>query len=239
MTALIWGPKGTLKSSYLLRRGFAIYGDWDKVLAHVVVEPMEFVKLIQAAREANVRIPWLGWDDLNAHLPRTLYFTSRSLYQSMKRNWDLLRPVFSVFMASCVRKTSVIGFILDDMDTEVLTSKRRAEKGPDGTFNIARDVNVRVRRWVAYHNPYNRTKINEESIPVDEIPYRIDEVPTDVFRKYWAKRLAVTDQGIEDMAKAMAELVERYAEPGKPANPRPPTPRALRSNQLLVREGEI
>jgi hypothetical protein len=239
MTALIWGPKGSLKSSYLLRRGFAVYGDWDKVLAHTVVEPLEFIQLIKRAKEEKVRLPFVGWDDLNAHLPRTLYFTSRSLYQSMKRNWDLLRPVFSVFMASCVRKTSVIGFILDDMDTEVVATKRRAEKGEDGTFNIAREVNVKVRRWVAYHNPYNRLKINEESIPVDEGPYHMDEVPSDVFKRYWAKRLKVTDQGIEDMAVAMQELVDRYVDVGK-AKERPyRTPKGLKNNLLSIEEGEV
>lgn len=242
MTCLIWGPKGTLKSSFLLSRAFAIYRDWDRVLEHVVVEPPEFIGLIKKAREEKVRIPFVAWDDLNAHLPRTLYFTSRSLYQSMKRNWDLLRPAFSVFMASCVRKTDVISFIIGDCDTEVVTTKRRAEKGPDGTFTIAKEVNVKVRRWVAYHHPFNRLKVNEESILVDEFPYHMDAVPLDVFKKYWAKRLKVTDKGVEDMAKSMEELVARYElAGGKEARGRQQyrTPRGLRSAPLPIEEGDV
>ncbi len=225
MTCIIWGSKGSLKSSFLLSRGYAIYKDWDRVLEHIVVEPPEFIKLIKRSREEKIRIPWIGWDDINAHLPRTLYFTSRSLYQSMKRNWDLLRPAFSVFMCSCVRKTDVISFILGDMDTEVVASKRKAEKAEDGSFKIAREVNLQVRRWVAYHNPYGRMRVNEESILIDgPLTYAMEEVPADVFKKYWTKRLKVTDQGIEDMARSMEELVAKYE--GAPKKEEPPSTEA-------------
>lgn len=239
MTALIWGAKGSLKSSYLLRRGYAIYHDWSEVLRHVVVQPMEFISIIKEAREKQVRVPWLGWDDLNAHLPRSLYFTSRSLFSSMKKNWDLLRPVFSVFMATCPRKTDVISFILNDMDTEVLTSKRRAEKNEDGTFNIARQVNVKCRKWVAFHDPYNRMKIREESIPIKTEPYDMGEVPTSVFRDYWKKRLAVTDEGIAEMAGAMEELVRRYSDVGKGKERPERTPRAVKAALLPLSEGDV
>ena len=89
MNLIDWGRKGSLKSNRLLAHGKRMLNTWEDVHAHTVYQPITMATLMKEAVESDMRIPWLGFDDVNAHLPRSLYFTHRGQWQELSKNWNL------------------------------------------------------------------------------------------------------------------------------------------------------
>ncbi len=214
---VIWGPKGSLKSNLLLQAGYLVYGDWQTVLNHIIFTPQDFIKIT----EKKGRIPWLGWDDIGVHLPRSLYFTNRQLWSDLKSNWDAFRVKLSVFMCTAPRKDKVASFITDDLSGEIFLGKR---VGPT-LVNL-----YDFQRWIwsldleqAEKPKFDMVRVEKEPLPgTPKISYGIqhkqnlDRVlpgcPTDVFKTYFTRRVDLAEQARSKLANHIRKLSEEKEE---------------------------
>jgi len=188
----IWGIKGSFKSNRLLALLYSIYQDWEKVHEHIVMTPEEFASLLKT----EGRIPAIGWDDIGAWLDAQLYFENRSLYTRIKRAWKLMRTKLSVFLCTSPLKTDLPTFILEDMTSEVFCS-------PEMTLTYD--------RWTWQKDLKEPRKVVKRPVNICLFkPFDVYEVPTREFKRYWDRRLALSDIGREQMINIMEEA---FAEP--------------------------
>jgi len=199
----IWGIKGSFKSNRLMWSLYQIYQDWSLVHEHIIMEPEEFVELLNT----KGRIPAVGWDDIGAWLDSQLYFEDRQLYAQIKRNWKLTRTKMSVFLCTIPIKTDLPTFILDDMTSELFCSPRMMT-----TYD----------RWIWEKDERNPRKVVKRAICIHENkPFNIHEVPTEEFKKYWKRRLRLANIGRDRLVKALRKAfrdapVQLEDEPVKP-----------------------
>jgi len=59
----IYGKPGAGKSIYAMKTALDFYGDWDKVLSHIVFTPFDFEMAMEYLEKKNKWIPLLIWDD--------------------------------------------------------------------------------------------------------------------------------------------------------------------------------
>jgi hypothetical protein len=165
------------------------------------------------AKGPGRRIPAVIFDDMNAYLPRALYFSQREAYMRLKSAWDLMRLNFSVFISTVVMKTDMAQFILRNITDEIKTTERRV---------------WRYYRWMVEMDYKNREKIT--TIPIfisahklqlewdDNVSPELVErglpggVPRDVFRQYWERRQALADMAMARWS-AVADAIEKALEP--------------------------
>jgi len=207
---VIWGPKGSGKSNLMLQIGYMVYQDWDLVLQHVIFEPSDFIRI---TKEGG-RIPWLGWDDIGVHLPRTLYFTDRKLWSAFKRNWDAFRTNLSVFTFTIPVKTNVASFLLDDATGEIFIGKRVG-----GSMIQVYEF----QRWMwtidyGAHDKANFQMIQVEKAPLPYTPEqsralnsKLPGVPKEVFKKYWEKRVELAEKARQDLYILLEDLEGKKA----------------------------
>ena len=212
MNMVIWGTQGTGKSNLALSLGYLIYRDWDVVLKHVVMNLYELNALLREKGPGR-RIPLIIFDDMNAYLPRTLYFSEREAYMRLKSAWDLMRLNFSIFISTVVLKTDMAQFILRNITDEIKTTERRV---------------WRYHRWMTEMDFDNREKIITQSIFISAHKLQLEwdpnvspelverglpgGVPRDVFRQYWERRQALADRAMarwSDVADAIERALEK------------------------------
>ena len=211
----IGGVKGEAKSNLLLQTGYAIFQDWDTVHQYTVMEPEDFLNIL----DERGRHPWVGWDDITAHLPRSLYFTDRELWAELQKNWALYRTKMNCFMCSAPRKNRIATFILEDITGDIICFNRvgldikshfdfqrwmwqRDLKDPKSM--VARPIQVEN---IAFPLTPDAWKIDKElqsqKMKVDGVTYRggdfcekagLTGVPRKEFKKYWKRRLELADK---------------------------------------------
>ena len=231
----ITGIKGTAKSCLLLQSGYAIYQDWDIVLEYMPIKPIEFGEIINQ----KGRIPWIGWDDIATHLPRTLYFTDRETWDELSKNWETYRTKMSNFECTATRKSKIVGFILEDLTADIKCFKR--EKDIKSHYEYW--------RWLWLDDPHDPTKENAFRINIEEIPFPLtpealnydpefkqefiiggipkhgkefynevglNGVPRNIFKRYWKRRTELADEAakktLEIFKKKLGEKSNEFIE---------------------------
>jgi len=157
----ITGPKGSAKSNLLMQRGFSIYENWDEVQHHTITTREPFMDLLEKAIEEQVRIPWVGVDDIATIFPKSLYFTDRKLYSELQSSWETLRTVMSNFDFTATRKNKVATFITNDITGDIITYNRHGEI-------IA---HYDYRRWLWLRNLKDPTEMVAKLIAIEDIPF--------------------------------------------------------------------
>jgi len=204
MSIADWGRKGNLKSNRLLARGKTVYKNWDDVHAHVIFEPNKMATVMQEAVLSDYRIPWLGFDDLNAHLPRSLYFTHRAMWQDLSKNWNLSRAMLNVFEHTEPLKDDVATFILKDMSHECHYFNRKGEGSKVGHYEAY--------CWVEDIDVENSQKTIKYPIQIGTKDFTQEDVPKEEWSIYWTAKMDVTKVGVEGWSKGMKELGKTFSE---------------------------
>lgn len=213
-----WGPKSSGKSADMMQRGFAVFHGpdeqeldefgnkhwvvtdwedtkhggrcWEMVLHHLVLVPREFASLMKEARKSI--LAWVGWDDIDVYLPRSLYFTDREAYDILSRRWAPIRVKMSNFHCTTPIKTRVITFILEDMTIErLISNKARAE----------------TQVWVWDTDKKDPKKVRKFPIKVREEKINPFLVTKQYFARYWERRLNLADDGELPLEEALNRLV--------------------------------
>lgn len=99
---LIWGPQGKGKSTLMLQLLYYIYGDWDKVLDHVVFKFNEFDDVVDADVEKYGRCRGLGWDDLGVHFNKSTKRWDKDVLEFLDE-FDAIRPRLAVMIGTLVQ----------------------------------------------------------------------------------------------------------------------------------------
>lgn len=219
---IIWGPKGGYKSNLLLQIGYNVYGDvenegyenmevWETVLNHIIFTPMDFIRITKD----KGRIPFLGWDDISAHLPRTLYMTNRKLWDAVARNWDLFRPKLSVFVCTTPHKSRVASFIVNDMSGEIIVSKGHKFEHQRWSWDLD----------LKHHDSEQGKPIKVEEAKT----IHRDNVPLPIWSRYWARRMELSEGAHQELIKLFTKLEGKKKEQELPKELAEMTPKERRT----------
>jgi len=244
----IGGVKGEAKSNLLLQSGYAIFKDWETVHEYTVMEPEDFLNIL----DQRGRHPWVGWDDITAHLPRSLYFTDRELWAELQKNWALYRTKMNCFVCTAPRKNRIATFILEDITGDIICFNR-----------VGLDIKSHYdfQRWMWQRDLKDPKRMVARPVQVESIPFpltpgawKIDKemqaqkmtvngetyrggdfyekvsltgVPRKEFRKYWKRRIALAD-------KASASFRELLGMRNKKKQPPPPPSEVSEAGRKLV-----
>jgi hypothetical protein len=115
------GPKGGAKSNLLLQLMYIIFKNWEDVKRLLMFSPINFLEITS---EPNTTLPLITGDDISVWLPRSLYFTDRTLWSAFKQNWDSFRTIVYAFLCSAPLKEHIASFITDDLTGEVFIGRR-------------------------------------------------------------------------------------------------------------------
>lgn len=228
------GVKGQAKSNLLLQRGYAIYQDWEVVLEHVVMKPVDFLNLL----DIKGRIPWIGWDDITVHLPRSLYFTDRYLWSELSKNWAAYRTKINCFDCTAPRKDRVVTFILEDLTGDITC------------FNRYKDIESHYdyQRWMWQRDLKDPKSKNATPVLVEDIPFPLTPgalkiskeltqgyivvggnkiskkdfytfeksglvgVPRAIFKRYWKERVDLANEAAQRLKEIFTPKVEEPIE---------------------------
>lgn len=174
---------------------------WEKVKAHCIFRPNNFTDMLREVLRSGRKLQWANWDDINIHLPRSMYFTKRRLWETLAKNWEGMRANISVFECSAPRKDRVASFILGDMNWESLCSMQQVES---------------IRRWFWESDLYDPERVNKYRIDVDDKPIDIHKVPKEVWDWYWNRKMQEADLSTKDMIQTLDDL-------DRPVDPKPKT----------------
>jgi len=243
------GVKGSAKSCQMQQRGYAIYQDWDTVEQYTVMEPEDFMNIM----DERGRIPWIGWDDITVHLPRSLYFTDRELWAELSKNWAAYRTKLNCFDCTTPRKDRVASFILEDLTGDITCFNRYKDMVSHYDFQRwmwQRDFKdpkkkhptpIQIEPATAFPLTPGAIKISPElkqgTIVVGgvEIPklefYTLEKsgligMPRPRFRKYWKRRLELANQAAK---RLKAIFKKRQPKPVEPPPPESETSEAARA----------
>lgn len=225
---LFWAPKGSFKSNLELQILYKMYGNWDKALKYNIASPLKYIEVMSEIGPRQ-RLPLLIWDDITRHLPSTLYFSNRPLYEAIKKYWPVTRSKFNTFMCSAPLKNDVLDFILSDMSGELFFD-RRVAGSLTGRFDFQRHC------WsIDFENPkkalFEMVRVEYSEFPM--IPEIADEVyqkeldkakaenrkpreklpgvPKDIFKLYWEERMDLANTANEELMDAFQELMDKEA----------------------------
>ena len=114
--ALIFGDKGSGKSTYALISAYQVYNDWEEVFRHLVFDPEKAIRLIKEALEDGVRIPMLIMDDAGLWLGKSEWWEQRKIRFS--EFYNVIREI-----CSCVVFTTpsddIIGRLLKQIGLRI------------------------------------------------------------------------------------------------------------------------
>lgn len=193
----IWGIKGSKKSNRLLWYLFGIYGDWGLVHKYLVMQPLEFTKLLKDSLndpEKPERIAMIGWDDIGAWFDSQLYFENRSLYTNIKRCWTLMRTKLNIFASTLPRKDELPGFILRDINAECFCSPK---------------MTITYDRWTWRKNYFDSMKVVKRPVNVClHKSFNMMEVPTSEFKIYWKRRMELANKATGDLVSILEEAFD-------------------------------
>lgn len=190
---------------------------WADVEASLVFRPRDFTQILKDSMKDQHRVGWVGWDDINIHLPRSMYFTKRRLWETLAKNWEGMRANMNIFECTAPRKDRVASFILGDMNWEALCSSQQAEA---------------VRRWFWESDYYEPEKVNKYRIDVEEKSIAERHIPNEIWNHYWDRKSTLTDESTDDMITTLDDL-DKPVEP-KPEKPISPTAKAARDQRAKI-----
>jgi len=201
-----WGERGGGKSNRTLLAGYWVYGDWDVVFQNLVFKPTEFVRKLKTLPK-NQRCPWLGWDDVGVHMPSTVWRTDIKVYEAVDAAWAGIRTKVSNVDLSIPLIDRFAKNIKDSLTFEVFMGRNQA---------------MLHERYVRLPNIEDQVESNFRKVQIEPI-YRVDlfEVPRDVFKQYWNKRLELEDEALDRLDRTLtkAELEQRKGDlPNEPEN---------------------
>jgi len=237
----IGGVKGEAKSNLLLQTGYAIFEDWDAVHEYTVMEPEDFLNIL----DQRGRHPWVGWDDITAHLPRSLYFTDRELWAELQKNWALYRTKMNCFVCTAPRKNRIATFILEDITGDIICFNRvgldikshfdfqrwmwqRDLKDPKSM--VARPIQVESIPFPLTPDAWKIDKeMQAQKIRIDGVTYSgadfyekvsLMGVPRREFKKYWKRRIELADKASADFRELLGMRTKKENPKVKAANAR-------------------
>lgn len=203
LSAIIWGEKGNGKSDLLLQHGYAVFHGfdaeieteggfkqgiiqnwrdveaWKTTLEHIVFRPRDFDTVLDRALEQRKRLSWVGWDDINIHLPRSMYSTDRKRWEAYSTSWEGMRSNFSIFECTAPRKDKVASFVLADMSWDILCSGRQATE---------------YSRWYWDKDFYEPEKVNKYRIDTEKHVLTFANVPQEIWDEYWKRKTMLNDE---------------------------------------------
>lgn len=234
----IGGKKGDAKSNLLLQAAYSIYDDWDAVHEHIVMDPLKFLNLLDDS--FHQRIPFVGFDDITVHLPRSLYFTDRNLWAELQKNWASYRTKMNCFMCTSPRKDRVASFVLEDITGDIIV------------YNRIKDIksHYNLNRWMWQRDFKDPKSMRATPLQVEDLAFplipgaiNIDKelqgnivvggrkykgvdfypqvgltgVPRKQFKRYWERRLSLADKAVKDAII----VVQRNKDKNEPKTPPP------------------
>ena len=191
-TIVVWAVQGSGKSNFMLQTGYWLYGDWEKTLRNFVFTPREFHRRIKSIPKTK-HIPWLGWDDIGVHYSYMSYKTNTAVYEAIGEAWHAIRTKVNVIVPTLPVLDHLPKNVKDNITVEVF---------------IGRNQNVLIRRWFRLPSLRPHQDSFLVRLPIEPV-HKIDlyEVPFDVFARYWARRLELTNQATNEIGKVL-DLVD-------------------------------
>ena len=201
-TIVIWGVQGSGKSNLLLQTGYWVYhkeGEissedaWNMVLQNVLFTPSQFIDKLKKIPK-DIRIPWLGWDDIGVHYSYMSFRTDVKIYEGIGQAWHAIRTKANVTVLTIPVINDLPANLKRNITIEVF---------------IGRNQFVETRRW--FRLPSLRP--NQDSflvrLPIERL-HKIElyEVPEEVFARYWNMRLELADKAISELNKIKEESKE-------------------------------
>ena len=184
-TVQIWGEQGSGKSNRLLQEGYWVYQDWDRVLENILFKPSAFVSKLKAIPKGK-RVPWIGWDDIGCHMPSSTFRTDINQYQAVDAVWTVLRVKASVITLTIPNITRLVRNIKDNISFEVFLGKNQTEL---------------VERIVRLPSFSRLESVLKKVLIEGPRPFRLFDVPKDVFKQYWDMRLNLTEEALDMLEK--------------------------------------
>jgi len=182
-TVCIWGVQGSGKSNRSLQMGYWIYEDWNKVLDNIIFKPSELVKRLEATPD-DERIPCLIWDDVGVHYPSSKFKTDIKEYEAVDEVWAAIRTKVAVVVLTIPLVNRLAKNLRDNLTFEIYLGRNQKE------------IINRI-----YHLPgLDDIHSNFFKVMV-EWPESFDlyKVPANIWWKYWAMRLRLTREALENL----------------------------------------
>ncbi len=183
-TVSMWGVQGAGKSSRMLRIGFWLYRDWDRVLQAVEFKANGFVKRLKAL-DKDKRIPCLLWDDIGVDYPSSKFKTDIKQYEAIDSVWAAIRTKCSVIVTTNPLIDRLAKNIRDNVTFEIFVGRNQMEM---------------VNR--VFHLPgIGKLESNFFKIGVGKpkIFNMLEDVPKDVFKQYWEQRIQLTQEALNTL----------------------------------------
>jgi len=180
-TVQLWGVQGSGKSTRAIQMGHWIYKNYNTVLDNIIFRPSELVECLEALPEGEV-IPCLIWDDVGVHYPSSKFKTDIQQYEAIDATWAAIRTKVNVIITTIPLIDRLAKNIKDNLTFEVFIGRNQLEL---------------INRM--YHLPGIRSvesNFFKVSIEMPE-PFDLYKVPEAVWRRYWKKRLRLTQEALE------------------------------------------
>jgi len=182
-TVQIWGVQGSGKSERLMQMLYWVYRDWETVLERIVYKPSTFVETLDSIPD-DERIPALGWDDVGVHFPSSKFKTDIKQYEAIDSAWAAIRTKVNVIILTSPIIDRVAKNIKDNITFEVFVGRNQMEL---------------INRL--FRLPGTRSlESNLFKIVIEEPKqFNLFEVPLDIWKRYWKKRIQLTREAIETL----------------------------------------
>jgi len=193
-SAFIIGQQGYGKTTYAMLVLYELYGDWDKVLEHVVFDPREVMPKFKEALKTGKRVKAVVFDDAGLHLSKYLIHTGEEGFKLTM----VINALFNLIRTICA------GVIFTSPDMDILKELRK-KSWIVGTPAAPHGKSQPQRQMILYRkkiHPSGRVYVSK--IGVDE--YRLDVIPKDVRKQYEEKRRAA----MEPLLERLGELLEKH-----------------------------
>lgn len=182
-TVQVWGEQGSGKSNRILQQGYWVYKDWDLVLKNIIFKPSSFVQRLKSIPMGR-RVPWLGWDDVGVHFTSNAFRTNIQEYESVDGAWASIRVKCSVISLTIPNISRLARNIKDNVSHEVYLGRNQME--------LVERI-VRLPSFTSLESELFKVLIEGPQ------PFKLFDVPTDVFKEYWEMRLELTEEALEKM----------------------------------------
>jgi hypothetical protein len=214
-----------------------MYGDIQKTFDSMITTKSELLEKLHYAINNEICIPWLAIDDVAALFPKSMYFTNRVAYSALQAAWETTRTAFNCIEYTCVIKSKVASFLLEDLTGDITCYNPVFTEGGypvKGTYEY--------KRWMWLPNFKDPTKNIAKTIIVETIPFPVTPdaftydkelrtreficggqiyigrefyekracllgVKTEDFKVYWERRLALTKTAYEVFADILDKMV--------------------------------
>ena len=182
-TVQVWGVQGGGKSERCMQMSYWIYRDWDKVLETQIFKPPEFVSTLEAVPDEE-RIPLLDWEDVGVHYPSSKFKTDIKQYEAIDSTWAAIRTKVNVIVLNIPLIDRLAKNIKDNLTFEVFVGKNQMEL-----------INRLFRLPGIGEIESNLFKVTIE----EPSQFNLLEVPLEVWKKYWKRRLALTREALANL----------------------------------------